>query len=98
MTRRKNEAPPPADRAVADAAAARLLAQTPPLPWPGVKRPARAPLRRAIGWFHDTPRGAEAFLARYAQMPRPLRRALLAHYQTDDPWRGFREVCRLYGV
>jgi hypothetical protein len=55
-------------------------------------------LRRAIDWFADTPRGAEAFLTRFGAMPKRLRRALVARFDPENPWRAYREVCRLYGV
>jgi len=55
-------------------------------------------LRRAIAWFADTPRGPEAFLTRFAAMPKRLRRALVRRFDPEDPWRAYREVCRLYGL
>ena len=76
----------------------RLADQTPCLPYPGVRAAAPVRLRRAIAWFAETPRGPEAFLTRFGAMPKRLRRALVARFDGEDPWRAYREVCRLYGV
>jgi len=98
MSRTHVNVPPPARPGEADRAWRRLAEQTPSLPYPGVRRPPTVRLRRAIAWFAETPRGAEAFLTRFRAMPNAWRRALAQHFDSDDPWRAYREVCRLYGL
>jgi hypothetical protein len=96
---RTNVAVPPAARAgEARRAWRRFADQTPCLPYAGVRPVAPERLRRAISWFADTPRGPEAFLTRFRAMPAGLRRALVARFDPENPWRAYREICRLYGV
>mgnify|MGYP005859340113 CR=1 FL=1 len=98
MSRTTTNPPPAARPEEARRAWARIrdLGGRLPLDVKAPPRPDR--VRAAVEWFAHTPRGEAAFLARYRAMRPALRAALALHLETEDPWAGFRVLCRAYGL